>query len=180
MMKRTISIRELILLGVLVIAVVYYFALHKPLTAQMAEVQAQQTQVDTQLSAVMDKATEMKTMQKKLDDLRAASGGSLKGLPAYNNLNAVLLELNTILSAAGNYTIHFDDEVFLDDGYTVSRSFNLHFQAASYDAAKNVLDQIKNSSYCYLLQDMNVTNQSGTSGQGCSVNVELTCFEYRK
>ena len=72
MMKRTISIRELILLGVLVIAVVYYFALHKPLTAQMAEVQAQQTQVNTQLNTVMDKATEMKTMAAAALKARAA------------------------------------------------------------------------------------------------------------
>jgi len=177
-MKRTISVRELILLGILVIAAVYYFAVHKPLTAQLNEIQTQQTQVDARLTAASEKVSQMKTMQKALDTV--TSSGTAKALPPYNNLNAVLLELNTILEPTGNYNIRFEDEVFLSDGYTVSRSFTLNFQASSYAAAKSVLQQLKNSSYCYLLEDMNVNNRGGTSGQACTVTVNLTCFEYRK
>ncbi|NLU25181.1 MAG: type 4a pilus biogenesis protein PilO [Clostridiales bacterium] len=177
-MKKNVSMREMILLGILLIALVYYFAIHRPLTAQMAELATQQTEVQTQLDATTQKAIEMKAMEKKLDELKSASGGVLKGLPQYNNLNAVLLELNTILSASSTYTINFDDEVFMTDGYTVSRSFSLNFQTVSYDAAINILNQIKSSNYRYLLQDMNLSTGS-TTGAGCTVSVDLTCFEYK-
>ena len=101
-MKRKITAREWLLLGILAVilaASAYVMLFYLPVTSArddaLAEAETYQAQIETARLRVAEK----RRMEQALEEIFAREETPL-GLPDYDNLQPVMVELNTILAPA--------------------------------------------------------------------------------
>lgn len=177
-MKRSLTAREWILLGVLAaVAAVsgYVMLFYLPVTAQRDAAREETELCRLQVEAAQVRLEEKRRMERELKDLFAGEVEPVR-LANYDNLQPVMLELNTVLSGTEDYSLSFST---VDTSQTiVRRSISLSFTSGSYEAARATLRQLCGSAYRCLLDsvDLSIGRESGGS---VSVNGVLLFFEYQ-
>ena len=176
MKKVTITARELVLIGILVVIVAYYFVVQGPVSRQMEELESRKADLETQYELLQVEARQLSTMRKAVDEAFEAAGGTPQAIAEYNNVNTVMKELNSIFAGVDDYTINFGSEVKGAD--VVKRPIEIRFSTSSYDDARAKLDAIEQSSLRYFICDLSVSNGSSrTRSSVWSVAVTLEVFE---
>jgi hypothetical protein len=177
-MKRNLTAREWILLGLLgVIALIsgYVMLFYMPMTARRDAAREETELCRLQVEAAQVRLEEKRRMERELEDLFAGEAEPVR-LANYDNLQPVMLELNTVLSGTEDYSLSFGT---VDTSQTiVRRSISLSFTSGSYEAARATLRQLCGSAYRCLLDsvDLSIGRESGGS---VSVNGVLLFFEYQ-
>lgn len=177
-MKRSLSAREWILLGLLaVIALVsgYVLFFYSPMTTRRDTAREETELYKTQIEAANIQVEEKHRMERELEALFARESNPAK-MADYNNLQPLMLELNTILSGTQNYSLSFGT---VDTSESiVRRSISMSFNTVSYQAAKAVLQQLHDSTYRCMLDNINMS--LGQGDDGVSVSGTIVFFEYQK
>ena len=113
-------------------------------------------------------------VEQELEDL-SASGNAPREMPAYDNLQAVMVELNSILADSQEYTLRFASA---DGEETVAeRRVTLPFTCADYDTAKGILRRLHDSDLRCQLEDVSLSQ--GENG-AVQVTASLIFYEYRE
>lgn len=176
-MKRSLTAREWILLGLLgVVALVsgYVMLFYMPMTARRDAAREETELCRLQAEAAQVRLEEKRRMERELEELFAGEGKPVR-LADYDNLQPVMLELNTVLSETEDYSLSFGT---VDTSRTiVRRSISLSFTSGSYEAARATLRQLCGSAYRCLLDSVDLSI-SGENGGSVSVNGVLLFFEY--
>lgn len=176
-MKRSLTAREWILLGLLgVVALVsgYVMLFYMPMTARRDAAREETELCRLQAEAAQVRLEEKRRMERELEELFAGEGEHVR-LADYDNLQPVMLELNTVLSETEDYSLSFGT---VDASWTiVRRSISLSFTSGSYEAARATLRQLCGSAYRCLLDSVDLSI-SGENGGSVSVNGVLLFFEY--
>ena len=176
-MKRSLTAREWILLGLLgVVALVsgYVMLFYMPMTARRDAAREETELCRLQAEAAQVRLEEKRRMERELEELFAGEGEPVR-LADYDNLQPVMLELNTVLSETEDYSLSFGT---VDTSRTiVRRSISLSFTSGSYAAARATLRQLCGSAYRCLLDSVELSI-SGENGGSVSVNGVLLFFEY--
>ena len=175
-MKRKLTAREWMLLGVLVVLAVicaYVAFFYMPVTSArdtaLAETQSCQEQTD----AFRIRLAEKQRMERELEEIFLQDAHPL-GLPDYDNLQPVIIELNGVLSFTENYSQSFDT---VDDSQSVvRREIAISFTCGSYDAAKGVLQRLHDSLYRCMLNNISISLGRDSSGS-VSVSGSIVYFE---
>lgn len=177
-MKRSLTAREWILLGVLaVVAAVsgYVMLFYLPVTAQRDAAREETELCRLQIEAAQLRLTEKRRMERELEELFAREE-SPRSLAAFDNLQPVMLELHTILADTRDYSLSFgtvDTEEPI-----VRRSISLSYTAGSYAAAREILQRLHDSAYRCMLDSVSVS--VGQEGDGLvSVDSTIVFFEYQ-
>ena len=177
-MKRSLTAREWILLGLLgVVALVsgYVMLFYMPMTARRDAAREETELCRLQAEAAQVRLEEKRRMERELEELFAGEGEPVR-LADYDNLQPVMLELNTVHSETEDYSLSFGT---VDASWTiVRRSISLSFTSGSYEAARATLRQLCGSAYRCLL-DSGDLSSSGENGGSGSVNGVGRFFEYR-
>lgn len=175
---RPLSTREKFLLCVLLVVAVVsaYFALfYQPITLKMADLDTQIGETEDALLESQIKVSQQEKMVAELERLRAEEKNLISIAP-YDNLQAVIIELNGILAQTNEYSLDFGT---VDTSQViVRRNIILNFTTGSYDSAKSVLRQLSDSRYRCLLSALSI-NQDWRGGQ-VHVSVNMTFFEYQE
>lgn len=175
---RPLTAREKFLLGVLLVVAVVsaYLALfYQPMTTKLAELDEQLGQTEDQLLESQIKVNQLEKMRAELAEM-GAGGKSMIGLARYDNLQAVIVELNGILSKTSEYSLDFGT---VDTSQQiVRRNIALNFSAGSYEQAKAVLKELHDCKYRCLLSTLSL-NDEDQSGK-VQVSVTMTFFEYQE
>lgn len=177
-MKRKLTAREWILLGVLaVLAAVsgYVMLFYMPVTTQRDNAINEAELCRLELEAAQLRLEEKHRMERELEEIFAQSEDPLSLAP-YDNLQPVMMELNAILDGAEDYSLSFgtvDTEEPI-----VRRSISMTYTAGSYAAARDILQQLHDSAYRCMLDSVGIS--VGQEGNG-SVTVDSTIvfFEYQ-
>lgn len=178
-MKKSISMRELILLGILVIIAAYYFVVQGPVAEEKTSIDSMQAQIDMELDEAEARLINMRRMEKAVDEVFAEDPDPAQVISEYNNINNILLELNTILDSTIDYTIDFETEEIASE--MARRNINIYFAVGSYEAAIEKITAIESSSNRYLIRNMSITDGAGrASDAGFEVTLNVTSFEYVK
>jgi hypothetical protein len=176
-MKRSLTAREWILLGLLgVVALVsgYVMLFYMPMTARRDAAREETELCRLQAEAAQVRLEEKRRMERELEELFAGEGEPVR-LADYDNLQPVMLELNTVLSETEDYSLSFGT---VDTSRTiVRRSISLSFTSGSYEAARATLRQLCGSAYRCLLDSVDLSI-GGENGGSVSVNGVLLFFEY--
>ena len=157
---RKMSPRERTLLGVLaaLLAVtLYYLLFFSPLQAKRAAVRAGIADTEDSIVLAQARVAKKAAMQTELDAIFAADPNPTR-IPDYDNVRAVIRELNQILSGAEQYSIDFGDLEGRDGGI-VRRPVALSFSCASYEAVRSILEQLGSSDYRCLITDVSIANE---------------------
>ena len=172
-MNKIISIRELALLGVLIVLAAYYFVVQGPVAKQTEELQSSRTVLESQISDATEKAIVMNKMQSELDEIQsAADGGVTHLLSNYSNNKVVLQELNVILNAADEFDASFGDVSFADN--IMRREISISYKTQSKEAAESIVSSIESSINTYLITGFTT---SGDNNNG-SWSSSLTLVNY--
>lgn len=182
-MKKTISIREMILLGVLIILAAYYFVVQGPIAKETEELENARVQVEAEIEEAQSLLTVKKAMEKAIEETFEAAGGNPTALPDYNNINNVINELHAILDSTVSYNIVFGDDE--EDGYVVRREIKITYKVKTYDAAIARLDAIRNSRNGYLIEDVAISETTSWTAINLdeenvySVSLTMVSFDYK-
>lgn len=177
-MRRGLSAREWVLLGLLaVIALVsgYILLFYSPMTLRRDNARGEAELSRTQIEAAGVRVEEKRRMERELEELFARESQPAR-MADYDNLQPVMLELNTILAGTEDYSLSFGTVDTANP--IVRRTISISFSAGSYQAAKAVLQQLHDSSYRCMLDSLNLNLEHGDSGVSVSGNIVF--FEYRK
>lgn len=175
-MKKKISAREkllILVLAAMVIVLGYMNLFYNPTKEKITTYEADVTYVGAQIATFEQKVQKMNQMKAELATIEAEGVADIKELPAYDNSNNVMSNLNTILQSANKYNINFAGTSETDG--IVRRNISLSFETSSYSEAKNILLQIYNGEYRCLLKDIYVSQSGGT----WTISVGITYFEYK-
>lgn len=177
-MKRKLTAREWILLGVLGVLVLvsgYIMLFYVPVTTQRDSALSEAEACRLELEAAQIRLDEKKRMERELEEIFSQPGEPLSLAP-YDNLQPVMMELNSILDGAEDYSLSFgtvDTEEPI-----VRRSISLTYTTGSYAAAKDILQRLHDSAYRCMLDSVNVSVGQDTEGP-VSVDSTIVFFEYQ-
>lgn len=174
-MGKKLSVREIALLGVLGLVIVfcaYYYLFLVPTNEKIQQYKDDALAVEDQIFAIEAKVAHKIKMQKEIDEVKA-SGVKGNGLSQYDNRDSVMRELSHALERTEEYNVSFA-ETYEVDGI-VRRNITLNYKCVNYEAAKNILTYLHDTDYTCLFRDMYVTNNDDGS---CNITVYLTYFEY--
>ena len=95
-------------------------------------------------------------------------------MPEYDNLQAVMVELNTILADCQEYSLAFQPDAPEDAIY--ARRATIPFTCGSYDQARDVLQRLHDSPLRNLITDVQITEQDDGSVKATAA---MLFFEYQ-
>lgn len=178
-MKRKLTAREWVLLGMLaVIAAVsgYVMLFYVPMTTARDSALAETETCKLELEAAQLRLAEKRRMERELEEIFAQEEAPL-GLATYDNLQPVMLELNTVLSDTQDYSLSF---ATVDTSQSiVRREISLNFTCVGYDTTKAVLRRLDDSLYRCMLN--HITISLGQSADDLtSVSGSVVFFEYQE
>lgn len=177
-MRRKLTAREWILIGVLAVLVVvsgYVMLFYMPVTTQRDSAISEAENCQLELEAAQLRLEEKRRMEQELEEIFAQSEEPLSLAP-YDNLKPVMMELNAILGGAEDYSLSFGS-VDAEEPI-VRRSISLTYTAGSYAAARDILQRLHDSAYRCMLDSVSIS--VGQSGGGpVSVNGTIVFFEYQ-
>lgn len=177
-MKRKLTAREWILLGVLAVLVVvsgYVMLFYMPVTTGRDSALSETETCKLELEAVRLRLEEKQRMERELEEIFSRTEQPVS-LAAYDNLQPVMMELYTILDGAEDYSLSFgtvDTEEPI-----VRRSISLSYTANSYAAARAILQRLHDSAYRCMLDSVNVSIGQDAGGL-VSVDSTVVYFEYQ-
>ncbi|NLJ69875.1 MAG: hypothetical protein GX328_00225 [Clostridiaceae bacterium] len=162
--KQILSLKELILLGILIILATYYFVVHGPIKKQTDEYENRLVEIDSELQISQIKAAEMVNMQKSIDAIFDKYDGNPPMTPEYNNTNFIIGELNGILGDTYNYNLSFGAEVVDENNVNIiRRPIDISFSTSNYDDAVAKIKTINESENKYLIQNVSIYDSGVTS-----------------
>ena len=175
-MKRKLTPREWMLLGVLAILVIvvgYITLFYMPVTSARDTALAETESCKQQTEAAQIRLAEKQRMERELEDIFARDPNPL-GLADYDNLQPVMVELNTILAATKNYSLSFATE---DANQSIiRREISVNFTCDSYATAKIVLQRLHDSTYRCMLNNVSISRGQDANGSA-SVSGSIVFFE---
>ena len=175
-MKRKLTPREWMLLGVLAVLVVvvgYITLFYMPTTSARDAALDETETCREQLEAAQVRLAEKQRMERELEEIFARDPDP-QGLADYDNLKPVMMELNTTLASTQNYSLSF---ATVDASQSiVRREISVNFTCGSYAAARNVLQRLHDSMYRCMLKNISIS-LGQTSDGSASVNGSIVFFE---
>ena len=175
MMHRAFTQREkvlLLILTVMLLAMTYFKGFYQPLQVRSDEAQQAQANALDDLTLEQAKNQKMTAMQRELDDLKAQGVLPDAVVPEYDNVENVMVQLNSILTAAKDYQLTFSEVQDTGEGL-MERPVQMTFTADSYAQAKRILDDLYHCWYRCALSDLSLSAQDSIA-QDNPVTVSLT------
>ena len=99
----------LIIFAVLLAGALYYLFFLSPLQTKTTQVAGEISDAEDNLDTAQIKLQKKKSMQDELDKIFADANGNPTKIPDYDNVQAVIKELNKILSESEQYSLDFGD-----------------------------------------------------------------------
>ena len=172
---KKLSIRERVLLLLLAVTAAvsgYVLLFYLPTTQRLVSLKAQISQTE-ELAAHLDaRLASQQQMEKKLEQL-STQDVLIPYMPAYDNLQAVMVELDTILASCQEYSLSFQGEQ--GDEHVFYRRVSIPFSCSTYEQAQEILQKLHDSAIRGLLEDIQVSQQENGT---VAVSATITFFEY--
>lgn len=165
-MKKSFSRTNAILLAVLALVLVglaYYFLVFQPSNLRIEELRQEQLNTQTQIDTLILKAQIVEKMRQELPSLKETN----QPIPDYDNLKPVMAYLNSIMMASQQFEISFEIEdkannaEGVPDTGIVRRLVTVNFICASYQDAKNIIENLHNVPYRSQVNQVTLTSKTG-------------------
>ena len=172
-MKKVFSIKELALIGILIVVAAYYFVVQGPVASQTAELTRSGAELQSQIDISQVKAAEISRMQSELDKIYERAGGEPQSLASYSNNKVLLQELNVYMDMAEEFDISFGSETITDN--VMRREINISYKTLSKEAAEYIAELIEDSRNTYLITGFAANADSSSHW---SATLSLVNYEY--
>lgn len=173
---RKLTVRErglLILLAVIAAVSGYILLFYLPTTQRIESLNAQIDQTQELADQLEARLASQQQMERKLEQL-SAQGSQVPYMPDYDNLQAVMVELHTILSGCQEYSLSFQSEQ--GENHVFSRRVSIPFTCGSYEQAREILQKLHDSALRGLLGDVQISHQEDGT---IKASATMTFLEYQ-
>ena len=174
-MKRKLTPREWMLLGVLAVLVVvvgYITLFYVPTTEARDAALAEAESVRQQTETARVRLAEKQRMEQELNELFERNPNP-QALADYDNLQPIMVELNSILAPTQNYSLTFGSASASKN--IVRREITISFSCSSYATARNVLQRLHDSTYRCMLNNLTISGRRDNGS--ASVSGSIVYFE---
>lgn len=155
------NIREKVLLCILAVLIVvsgYVMLFYMPVTEKMQSLESEIENNKLVLTQLEEKLNKQNQMENELKEV-FSENSSPNTMPKFDNIQNLMFELSDILENTVNYSLKFSG---VDTQQSVvRRRVNFSFTCENYDLAKLVLNEIENSQYRCILEDVNISEKNG-------------------
>lgn len=173
---RKLSTRErvlLLLLAVIAIVSGYILLFYLPTTQRIESLNAQITQSQELVAQLDAKLASQQQMENKLEQL-SAQDAQVPYMPTYDNIQAVMTELHTILAGCQEYSLSFQSEQGED--HVFYRRVSIPFTCSSYEQAQEILQKLHDSTLRGLLENVQISLQEDGT---VKASATIIFFEYQ-
>ena len=183
MLTYKMSRREKILvlvLAIIVVAVAWFVFIFQGTSDQRTRIEGEISTTKSQIELMQTRASQIKTMEAEIEQ-RKAEGAKPVEVPAYDNMQPLMAELNRVMAAASSYTLSFDEIDTSNPGY-VARGVRIDYEASSYATAEAIVNALAGGRYPCRVDTISIIDKSGTSSSSSSdapvsASVHVTFFE---
>lgn len=171
-LTRSFTKREktlLLLLSILVLTAIYYFAVHLPCKTAIEEARSEKEALETENAVLQAKCAKKDQMQKELDEIFA--GGEAKEVPRYDNIAAVTEYLNSALSQTNSFNVTCGDVKFDENAAIYRRPVQIRTNLFGYSGVQRVITKLFNCPYLSQISTIHITPYN-RRGQVESNNIE--------
>ena len=179
MMNYSFSSREkvlLIFLAIILVLVAWFVLVYQRTTNQIIDLDRQIAETQSQVAVTSTKVKQLENMEKTVEE-RKASGNFTAEIPMYDNMTALMAELDRTMQAANSYTVSFNE---LDresaSGY-VLRGVQITFDCNSYDDAKSLVNALAKGKYPCSVNSIDLTSRNSRTDSGVTASVHVVYFE---
>lgn len=170
----------LVIMAIVMVAGAYFWFVQMPLSAQMLEIQTAQADAESELIVLQAKARRQNEMEAELEKLKSST--IYAETPKYDNLQAVITTLNSIMAETNDYSLNFQPVVQAEDGNIIRREISMKFTSGTYDQARRVITRLHDGAFRCQISDLSISAIApADAGQGYvatldknSVDVSLT------
>lgn len=163
----------LLILSVILIGLVYFQFVEKPVRRAIASSKAESRDLETELTAVKARAERLDKLDSEIDAIKGS--GSVSRMESYNNSSREVDLLNDILSDTLKYTITFADVTRTND--QIRRNFTLEFRTADYYSMRKVIERICGSQYRCLVDEIRCTTTHNDKESYVTAKLTATFYE---
>lgn len=171
---KKLSIRERALIICLIIVVVvsgYVLFFNMPISQKIEDLN-NQIVLEQELNDKLDeKLVKQKVMLKELSNKET----NFNYMPQYDNIQAIMVDLHSILTDSDEYAITFQSEQSEDNIF--HRRVTIPFTSSSYAQAWHILKRLHDSPLRVLLTDLQFSQKEN---EKITTTVVMTFFEYQK
>ena len=132
-------------LAILLIGLIYYRFVHISVNNAIISADNEAQALQTELDLANARLNRIKGAKDKM-------GTGMQRMESYNGSKTETAFLNTVLAAATDYSVTFDDVT--REGNQIRRNFHLKYTAANYDAAMSIMKDLTTGEYRCLVGDM--------------------------
>lgn len=176
-MNRSFTTREkilLLLLTIMILGVGYFKLFYQPMQEQITASQQRQIAAEDQFSVEAVRLQRMKNMQNEIEQFKQSGATVYSEIPPYDNIQNVMIQLNTILGQAKDYSISFQDVQKQDDSKLVIRPIELSFTATVH----TVMDELYHCRFRCAIEQIAVSaNENLSVNNDISVSLSITFYE---
>lgn len=180
-MNRSFTTREkilLLLLTIMILGVGYFKLFYQPMQEQITANQQRQIAAEDQFSVEAVRLQRMKNMQNEIEQFKQSGATVYSEIPPYDNIQNVMIQLNTILGQAKDYSISFQDVQKQDDSKLVIRPIELSFTATDYATVRTVMDELYHCRFRCAIEQIAVSaNENLSVNNDISVSLSITFYE---
>ena len=179
-MNRSFTTREkilLLLLTIMILGVGYFKLFYQPMQEQITANQQRQIAAEDQFSVEAVRLQRMKNMQNEIEQFKQSGATVYSEIPPYDNIQNVMIQLNTILGQAKDYSISFQDVQKQDDSKLVIRPIEL-IDAMDYSTVHTVMDELYHCRFRCAIEQIAVSaNENLSVNNDISVSLSITFYE---
>lgn len=181
-MKRSFTTREKVMMLILLILLMaagcgkFY---HAPLAARIADTEARLAETTDSIMIENIRYQRMQEMQAELEHQNEAQLGADSIIPAFNNIESVMVQLDAILSQSDEYSLSFSPlSSISEDDRLVLRPIQMNFQAKNYTLAKKILSDLEGCPYRCSISDISLSASNDVyQNSPVSANLTVTFYE---
>ena len=158
-MRRRLTPREITLLLILLILVLfaaYYLLFIGPTRQKLDQIEGQIAETQDLIALDQMKLARKQEMENELKEIFDSDPDPVSLAPFDNSRN-VMLQLNTVLSSAADYSLNFSEVKAGQEEDFVQRSISLNFTCSGYENARLILQQLHDGQYRCMLDDLSLS-----------------------
>ena len=151
---------------------------YTPLQNELASINGQANQIDSEINTAMAKVASMDAMQAELDEIFSRPEDEITEIAPYDNKEVVLTQLYGILGQAEDYSLSFTDPS-VEAGGTVRRNISMSFSCADYASAKAIIRDLTDSRWRCLVSNLSIVASEGDlMNNPVTISATITFFEH--
>lgn len=153
----------LLALAIVLVAIAWFVLVYQNTAGQIAHLDSQISMTETSIQVDTARVSQLESMRAVIEE-RKASGAKVAQVPEYDNLQALMAELNRVMGAASSYTLSFDELDREVSSEYVRRGVGISFSTESYSKAESLIKSLANGTYPCIIDSASITDNGARNG----------------